>query len=137
VQTFVAAVDVPDLIPGVVDDDIAQCSRVLRPHVQLVGDLLTTGVDRHAGRHERHPERSAVRLDRVERVGHVSRVERVDAARHHLAYCTHTGRLVGGGTRRPTLFGLGNGSPMATNVVLVLVLFLVVVLGVVMRFAIC
>jgi len=87
IRTFVAAVEIPDLVPAVFDDDVSQSSRVLWPHVQLVGDLLAAGVDRHAGRHERHPESGAVRLDRVERVGHVSGVERKDASRHHLTYC--------------------------------------------------
>jgi len=86
--TFVAVVDVPDLVPFVVNDDVSQRSRVLRPQVELVGDLLTASVDRHAGRDERHSERGAVRLDRVERVGHMSRVERKDAADHHLTNCS-------------------------------------------------
>ena len=89
-QTFVAAVDVPDLVPAVLDDDVSQCARVLRSHVQLIGDLLATGVHRHAGRHEWHAERGAIRLDRVESVGHVRSVERVYTFRHHLADYTHT-----------------------------------------------
>ena len=89
-QTFVTAVDVPDLIPAFLDDDVSQGSRVLRSYVQLVSNLLPTRVDGHAGRHERHPERGAVRLDRVECVGHVSRVERKDTARHHLTNCINT-----------------------------------------------
>lgn len=88
--TFVTAVDVPDLRPAVFDNNISQSSRVLRSDVELVGDLLTTGVHRHARRDERHAERGAVRLDRVERVGHVSGVECVYTARHHLAYCSNT-----------------------------------------------
>jgi len=86
-RTFVAVVDVPDLGPAVLDDDVSQSAGVLRPHVQLVGDLLSAGVHRHPGRDERHPERGAVRLDGVECARHVSGVEREDSALHYLAYC--------------------------------------------------
>jgi len=86
--TFIAAVDVPDLVPAILSDDISQRSRVLRSYVQLIGDLLATRVNGHPRRNERHSEGGAVRLDSVKSVGHVSRVERENTSRHHLTNYT-------------------------------------------------
>ena len=87
--TFVFAVEVPDFLPVVVSDEVEQRPRVEGPQVEFVARLLTRAVGRHARRHEGHPERRAVRLDRVQRARRVRAKQRKDSSRRHqLANCT-------------------------------------------------
>ena len=100
--TLVVLVDVPEVFPVVVFDDVDNGARVVRGDVELVAHrlgaivllllmllLVMAGddgvVECRVGQNERHLERRTERANRTDRRRRVRREKRKHSSRHHLA----------------------------------------------------
>ena len=86
--TFVWIVEIPDVFPVIVFDDVNDCFGVVRPQVEFIAELLSSGFRGDVSRHERHPKGGAVGLERVYRGHRVSGEESEDTIGHQLTNCS-------------------------------------------------